>query len=185
MIANGRFKRSVIVLFKAVIVTSLFALIGLLVVFFGLSILDISSLVITSALIHGWVAQVFMLATVESRSRLEMVRYSKQVLFRTILSSSVAIVIAYVFRSAVGVIVAETIMTLLVTVWIFKPILSSMRFPVFSVLRLAAKNFKQKDWQVSAVLFWGSIFSFFGINLIVCSLNCVGNSSPEFINLIK
>lgn len=165
ILVGGRYRKSLILLWQAAIVTTITILIAWSASLFGLSILGISSMTLLWALIHGWAQQIFMLAVIDTRSRLQMTRYSWQIFSKTILSSAVALIIAYMGGGAVGIIIGELIITLLLTAQLFRQMLQQAGMTIMLVSMLSFKMFRMRSFWVAMSLFAGTTLVFLSTNI--------------------
>lgn len=162
--AIGRYRKGIIILGRAGIVTSAVAIITCLIPMFGLSPLSVPAFPFLLAIIHGWSQQLFMLIVIDSRSRLEMIRYSWQILARTILSSGAAIIVALMGGGALSIVAAEMLTTFLMTARMLDHLLHATRLSISTFAALSKNSFNKKEWHVSAVLLGGGILSFLTIS---------------------
>jgi O-antigen/teichoic acid export membrane protein len=144
-----------------VIAAGCFLVSSVLTLVAGASILGIQRATIMSGLLHGLSQQVFLIATIESRSRGQPIRYAGQNLIRGFLIFSGGILAALTWRSALGVILVEAGVSLAMT--------SGILFGMFRSVHLsAAVAYQLSIMRVSRVR-WGSA----GALLIVTTIGFV------------
>ena len=164
MFAVGRYRKGVIILGKAGIVTSATALALCLIPLLGVSLLGLSAMAFMFSVLHGWGQQIFMFVVIDSRSRLEMMRYSNQILVRTVSSFSGVVIVAVIGGGAISIVVVELVITVLLTTRMINHLLHTTLLSVPVFVRLSKKGFNKEEWHVATVLFAGAILSFLSIS---------------------
>ena len=164
-IIRHRERTSVVLLMQCLIVATACALLGLLLAAAGLDIAGLSPTLLAIGIIHGFSQQVFMIATVESRSRGQPLTFALQTLVRAIVVLAVSICVGVLLKSTVAVLIVESIITLLLSHWIFKGVYQ--RGHVDSVLAfcLAIRRMRHIPWSSSVALLAISALSFFLMNI--------------------
>lgn len=162
--AEGRYRKGIIILGRAGIVTSITALAVSLVPLSGYSPLGVTALAFLFAVLHGWGQQIYMLVVIDIRSRLEMMRYSWQILVRAVFSAAVAVIVAAMGGGAIGIVVAELVITVMLTAKMMEHLLNSTRLSITTFTKLSAKGFNKTEWQVSMVLLVGTVLAFLSIS---------------------
>ena len=160
MFALGRYRKGLVILGKSGIITSLAALAMCLAPLFDLSPLNVPTEAFLFAILHGWAQQIFMLVVINSRSRLQMSRYSLQMLFRTLLSSAAAVIVGVMGKGGVSIVAAEAIITILMAIVMIVYLLRTIGFSVPVFYKLCKKGFIKKEWYVSIVLLIGTTLAF-------------------------
>ena len=97
------------------IVTTGCAIIGLLLVAAGFSVAGLTSNFLAIGIFHGLSQQVFLIATVESRSRGESLYFARQNLERAGIALAISCGIGALFESAAAVLLAEAMVSYLLT----------------------------------------------------------------------
>jgi len=163
LFAEGRYREGLFSLCKAVIVTTSSALLMSVCSLWNFPVLGVSGFFLCCGIVHGWSQQIFMLAAIDTRSRLEMMRYAKQVLFRTVAASVVAIGVAVSDGGPVGIVLAETIVTLLIAVRLISTITRDIA--KLFLWKNSMRNFKKSDFSAALLLFAGTSLAFFSVNI--------------------
>lgn len=165
MFAHQRYRRGLVILGKACMITSVVALLLCVTPVFGYVPLNVAGLALLIAVIHGWAQQSFMLVVLDSRSRLEMVPYSLQILLRTVLCCVVASGVAALGGGALGILLAELAVTVVLSVNLMKKMLQGIGFSWAVFAGLCKKGFTKKEWHVAAILLLGTTLSFLSISV--------------------
>ncbi len=163
--AAGRYRKGIVILGKAGIVTSVTALAICFIPLFGFSLLGVPPLTFMFAVVHGWGQQIFMLVLIDSRSRLEMTRYSLQVLARTFLSFVTTVIVLMLGGDAISIVFSEMIITVLISAKIIRCSLHAAHLSISVFFRLSKKGYNQKEWYVSVVLLAGAVLSFLSVSV--------------------
>jgi len=160
---GGRYKAGLISLSKAVIVTTIFALLMFAYSLLDLPIAGISGLLLCCAITHGWSQQVFMLTLIDARSRLEMTHYAKQSLFKTISTFLVAMVVLMFGGGVVGIAIAEIAVALLVGMALISKTTKNIKKSLLWVA--AIRGFKGKEIKTATQIFTCAFLAFLGTNI--------------------
>jgi len=113
LFSSGKYRTGLIFLCKAMIVTTFTASLMSAYSLLNFSIAGVSGLLLCCAIAHGWSQQIFMLVLIDTRSRLEMTRYAKQSLLKTVSAFLTAMVVAMFGAGVTGIVIAEIFVTLL------------------------------------------------------------------------
>jgi len=138
----------------------------LLLGFAGLSPLQVAGLGgggLTIGLFHGLSQQLFLLSTVESRSRGETLRYSYQLIWRAMFIVLVAVVVGWETDSAVLTLLAEAVVSTVLAFGILFRSMTSAR--VMLLARLATRQFARIKWTSALTLMGVTVVTFALINL--------------------
>jgi len=141
------------------------ALIGLLVAFSNMSAGSISSTAILVGTVHGLAQQLFLIATTESRSNNEPVRYARQHLLRSLLMSAAGIAAALLFGSAEAVLIAEAVVGYAAVLIILAAVRRRFGLPLAKVAPLALRSFKRVNWLSMGTLLIYALISAVIVNL--------------------
>lgn len=95
-------------------------LVGLVLVAVTAVLLDIEGTFIALGLVHGLSQQLFLIATVESRSRGDAIRYAKQNLLRSAVLFCASFVIAFQAGSAAALLIVEATITIILSLRFLK-----------------------------------------------------------------
>lgn len=161
--SDGRYRQGLVLLCKAIVVTTVTALLASSVSLFHLPILGLSGLLLCCSIFHGWSQQVFILTVIDTRSRLEMMRYAKQILFKTVLVSVVAVIVAMLGGGAISVIFAELLMTLLFCAKFLGVITGSAKKRL--IFAVGVRSFTRRDFSTALTLFVSTILIFLSTNI--------------------
>jgi O-antigen/teichoic acid export membrane protein len=111
-------------------------------------------------LVHGLSQQLFMLASVESRSRGEPLRFAMQSLTRSLLIIAAGLATAFATKSAAGVPVAEAIVSLMIAHRILWQTVADTRPATYGLMQLALRRLPKLDWRAAFVLLLVSLLGF-------------------------
>ena len=163
LFAEGRYRNGLIALCKAITVTTTSAFLISAFSLLNIPVLGVSGFLFCCSIVHGWSQQVFMLAVIDTRSRLEMMRYAKQVLFKTVVASFVAGGIAALGGGPLGIIFAELFVTLLLSMRLIAAITRNVerRF----LWKISVRSFKGNDFSTALTLFLSTLLMFFSTNI--------------------
>lgn len=121
--------------------------------------------VVMIALFHGLSQQLFLVATVESRSRGESLRFAHQNLIRTLILLPAGVTVAAVSDAAPAVLAAEAIMSALLAVWLLRGQLRTMPIGIISVGLLAWHRINRVPWRSALALLAVSTLGFLLTNI--------------------
>lgn len=161
---HGRYRRGIILLSRGAIVTSLVVLCLAVLPFLGAQPLGMVGIAFALSLMHGWGQQIFMLSVIESKSRLEMKRYSVYIFTKVALSTVGGIAASVASENALLVVAAEFIITLIITIGVAKKILYKYRLHLAVVVLIAVKEQTTREWKTASVLLVTSLLAFFSFN---------------------
>ena len=146
-LALGRRRSAGMMIWQSLIGTFAIGIVGVLTSGLGVSLGSMSSSAIFFGVMHGVAQQVFLIATTESRSDNDTLRYSLQSLTRAILIFVVAVPISLEFRSALSVIILECLITAGLAVIISRK--TSIRLSISSSKSfvLALRSLRRANWK--------------------------------------
>src|SRR3569623_1339254 len=107
--------------------------------------------------VHGLSQQLFVLASVESRSRGEPLRFAAQSLVRALLVLAAGLLAAFALRSAAWVVVAELAVSIVLSHVLLRHTLGPR---MFAVLRIGIARWRRIDWRAAWVLLLVSLLGF-------------------------
>jgi O-antigen/teichoic acid export membrane protein len=131
---------------------------------FGISFAGLSPTLVVIALLHGLSQQLFVVATVESRSRGASLRFAYQNLVRAVLMLPAAIAVA-LFADAAAVLATEALTSMLLVAWLLRKQLKAIPISIRSLAILAWHRLPRAAWRSALALLAVSILSFLLINL--------------------
>lgn len=166
LFARRRFRRACTLILSGLYVTTTTALAGSVIgILASVHLLGVYWLIPAAGLLHGWAQQGFLLSLIESRSRLDMMRYAKHTLCRTILTISAGTAALYGGLGVVGAVLAETSVTLLIFFYLIPTTTRASGLQLATQLHLAAKRLAKIDWRASTTLLTNSLVSFFSFGI--------------------
>ncbi|NYT38027.1 hypothetical protein ERD78_14185 [Allopusillimonas soli] len=165
MMVRGRFKSSAALLAQCIVVASGCAALALVLAFAGVRAPSFPVHVTLLGLMHGLSQQCFIIATIESRSRWETMRYAYQNLARGLAVVMISTLLADFTRAAYPILVAEIIITLSLAQLILWKAFRRIGFRYISAIRLALNRFRRVQWKAAATLLLISVITFALLNV--------------------
>jgi O-antigen/teichoic acid export membrane protein len=126
------------------------ALIG--AVLCGISIHAFSPPLLVVGILHGCAQQIFVIATVESRSRGDALRFSLENLLRALAIISVGFGIALKTGSAIDVVVVESLLTLAISVGLLRRSATHTHLNALQLYQLALRRLPRAPWRAAMTL---------------------------------
>lgn len=154
MAARGRLRRSLVLLAQSMLVACLCAGVLLALLVTGVGAAGLSAPVLAIAVMHGLSQQVFLVATVESRSLGQPVRYSLQYLGRAAAVTALSAAVASAFGSAAAALAVEAAISLAMTVAILSHMASAHGQRAAVLLAAAWRALARANWR-TALIFLG------------------------------
>lgn len=111
-------------------------------------------------IVHGLSQQLFVVASVESRSRGEPLRFAVQSLIRSVIIVAAGLMAARMTRSASAVVIAEAVVSLALAHGLLWQTLGHAALGVAATLRIALDRIRRIDWRAAWVLLLVSLLSF-------------------------
>lgn len=145
-LARGRRRAATIQIVQAIVGTAAVALIGFTAASFHLSFGSISTSAIGLGVFHGASQQLFLIATTESRSNNEPVRFALQSLSRATAMVIVAFPIAVSTGSSTAVIGSEGLVTLSAALLIYRQVWRNLDVPLSLTVCLAFRSIGRVRW---------------------------------------
>jgi O-antigen/teichoic acid export membrane protein len=149
--ARGRMRRPLLLTAQAVIVACACACVALLVAAARVPFAGLAGVLLAAGVIHGLSQQVFLVATVESRSLSQPVRFALQNLVRAGLVATGGAAMAVLTRSAAPVLAAEAAISLVLAATIFLRMAETHRVRVGGTLALAWRTMPRANWDTALV----------------------------------
>ena len=140
------------------------AVLGLLATLTGFSVAGLGSNGMALGVLHGLSQQSFLIATLESRSRGEPLRFAMQNLWRSIALLGVGPAVAVATGSAPWVLGAEAVVSLVLTQGFLRTVLGRTSLTTGFVYRLALRRLRQVSWSSALALLGVSVTGFMSIN---------------------
>lgn len=141
-----------ILMIQAMLVALVCAVPAIGVGFAGISVFGLRLEGITVAVLHGLSQQIFVLATVESRSRGEPLRFSLQNLSRATLVVCGAVIIAWRSQSPTTTLLVEALLSFFVSWAITGKILRANRIRSWLLINLVLRGMSRIRWSDSLAL---------------------------------
>lgn len=149
-----------ILLMQCLMVALICALLGLVLSFMGMEAAGVNRGMLATSILHGLSQQAFLLASIESRSRGEPLRFSMQQLQRGVFISVSGGIAAYSLESSVVVLQVEAIISLLLSWKILAGIWKKQIVSVSAISYLAVTRVSRIPWRSATVLFAVMVTSF-------------------------
>ncbi len=154
-----------VLLMQSVLVATICAALGVaLVVLSELSLAGLTPILLVIALIHGLSLQLFLIVTVESRSRGEPLRFAYQNLIRALVLLLAGSAVAALGLGATVVLITEAVSSLLLAIWLFRKQFDAIPMRLVSALSLAWRRFPRLPWHSALVLLAVASFGFLATN---------------------
>jgi O-antigen/teichoic acid export membrane protein len=131
----------------------------------GLSIGTFSPLLLIVGIVHGCTQQIFLIATVESRSRGDAVRFSRDNIIRALALLSFGILVAVLTGSGIAVLVAEAVLTLSFSVVLLRRSATYARLDMWRLYNLALRRMPRAPWRAAMTLMAITGVAFLLVNL--------------------
>lgn len=171
----GNNNKSLILLIQGILIAILCLFIGGSICFFSPMLLTLGPLGIFVGIINGFSQQVFLLATIESRSVGKYVIFSLQNLFRAFLVILTTLFVAYFIGSAIVTLLVESLVTIIISYGILYRIFNHYDISILNTVVEAMKKILSINWESSLALMLIMILAFALTNidrwLVVISLS--------------
>lgn len=165
LLAHGREQRGMRLLAQTIAVASWIALLSLLAAATGLSLFDLTAEELMLGVIHGWAQLTFLTLAFESRSRLDMMRYARDMAGRNTAIAVAGAVVAGLGFGARGVVLAEIAGTLLFCIVIGRFALARARVGLRWLLRALAVHRSRLPWRAALLMCAGALVMFASFNV--------------------
>lgn len=131
----------------------------------GASFRAFSPVLLVAGILHGCAQQVFAIATVESRSRGNALRYSLQNLLRALALVTAGSGVALWTGSAIEIVVAESLLTLVMSVALLQRSATYTRLNARQLHCLAVRMIPRAPWRAAMMLLAITGLAFFLVNV--------------------
>ncbi|KGD63455.1 hypothetical protein Y5S_03264 [Alcanivorax nanhaiticus] len=159
----GRFRSSLVLLLQSLMVSIVCFLVGSLLPVLGGEAAGLASAGLLAGLLHGLSQQTFLLATIESRSRGESIRFSNQNLYRACIVLGAGYIASTYRYSSTDVILAEALVSIGLSVLHLSATFRRGKYSFSILLAVALARFSKIDWasaiSLAAVIVIGFIFA--------------------------
>ncbi|MDP9087171.1 MAG: hypothetical protein M3O26_00290 [Pseudomonadota bacterium] len=152
LLLRNRRRVAVIALTQCVIVASACFLVACAISYAYVALPGISRTTLLVGLFHGLSQQVFLVVTIDSRSRGQPIRYAGQNLARAFLVLAAAIPVALVWNTALYVILIEGLISIALTSMILADMFRSARLSAATALHAAIRRMSRVQWHSAAAL---------------------------------
>lgn len=159
-IVKRRERPGLVLLAQCVLVAAGCAIVGVAAAAIGMAAAGLSPPLLTIAVLHGFAQQVFLVATVESRSRGMPVRFARQNLVRASGVLVMGSLAALGGGAAFWVLAVETLVTLALALWTLHRIFSSAGMPASFAYGLALRRLPRVNWRSASALLSVTVVSF-------------------------
>lgn len=163
-IFHGRERAAAILLMQNLFVTLMCFLAVLTLVTSGLLSVGFSARLLSIGVLHGLSQQMFLLATIESRSRGRPLLFANQNLVRASIALTASISMALWLETAEAALIAEAIVSLLLAHNVLRGVWQRANVKVPALCRLALRRLKQVPWSTAMALLAVSFAGFFLLN---------------------
>jgi O-antigen/teichoic acid export membrane protein len=161
-LARGQRRRALVLLGQSLLVAAACAVIGLLAALLPRAIAGLSGLAFAVAVLNGLSQQAFLVATTESRSAGEPLRYARQNFVRALAIVLASALVAKTTGSASLVLGVEAVLSLAVSLAIVRRAAHRVRLPLAALWRAGADRLAHAPWHTALV--------FLGISVIASLL---------------
>lgn len=165
MIVHCRERHGLILVAQCLIVAFVCALIGILAVGIISPIGDLLPAILFVGVLHGFSQQIFLVITVESRSRGEPFRFAMQNLVRSVLIVSVGFIVAIFTESAVYTLIAELLLSIFLVHNMLRTMFRNAVLPISVASRAALNQLKDIPWSSALALLSVGVVSFILLNI--------------------
>lgn len=154
-----------VLLMQCVLVATICTALGAAAVLFSeISLAGLPPILLVTAMIHGLSLQLFLVATVESRSRGQPLRFAYQNLIRALLLLGAGSAVAASGLGATAVLTAEAVSSLLLAIWLFRKQFYAIPMRLTVAITLAWRRFPLIPWRSALALLAVASFSFLATN---------------------
>jgi len=165
LLARGRERAALVLLLQAVWVGAACALVAVLPAALAAGIVQAHPMVAVLGVLHGLSQQLFVVATVESRSRGDALRYAWQNLVRAGPVVGGGALVAWATGSPALVLATEAVLSLALIGGILGALLRRGRCSLGLLATLARRGWRRPAWATAGVMLTVSIVSFVLLNL--------------------
>lgn len=152
MIVRRRERPGLVLLVQCIIVACACGFAGIIAAAAGMSVAGLLPLAVAIGVLHGVSQQVFVIATVESRSRGEPVRFAMQNLVRAVAVIGAGAITAIETDSAVWCLAAEAVVSLALTQRTLSTTFRRAAMRVSIAYRIALRRFSHLQWRSALAL---------------------------------
>lgn len=151
-LVHGRARRAAILLMQALVAAALCAVALVLPSLAGLGIGELPPALAAIGVVHGLSQQVFLIATVDCRSRGEPMTFALEMLLRATIVFAVSVAIGAAWGSAAAVLLAEAAITFALTARILRGVWRGAGIGWRAALALAIRHKRAIRWNAALAL---------------------------------
>ena len=137
---------------QCAIVAAACCALGLLAAGLGLKVAGMSPALLAVGLLSGLSQQLFLIATVESRSRGEALRFSLQNLLRAVAALGLSVLVAVTTGSALAALAVDALVTIALSAGYFQRSLAHVKWSALAVGVLALRRLRRVQWRSALTL---------------------------------
>lgn len=162
---RGQEHRGLVLAAQCNLVALVCSIVGLLATLLGMSLTGISPLLLAMGILHGLSQQVFLVATVESRSRGQAMRFAQQNLIRALAALLLGVGVAASTGSALASLATEAAVSMVLSVHFFRRSAARSFLGSNAIFCLAMRRLRRVSWRSAITLMAISAVSFLLINV--------------------
>jgi len=163
-LVRGQERRALVLATQCLLVALACCVVGLIATLPGAIVIGMTPELVAVGLLHGLAHQVFLVASVESRSREDVLRFARQNMTRAVAALALSIALAIWTGSAVAVLLFDAMVTLAMALRFFAQALARTRLGTIDVLCLATRCLHRIRWRSAMTLMVVMVVSFFVLN---------------------
>jgi O-antigen/teichoic acid export membrane protein len=166
MLVRGRELAASILLLQCIIVAISCCLVASSITAVNdLSLAGLPSPLVILSLIHGLSNQLFLVVSLENRSRGQTLLFATQNLVRAFSVLFAGVIAAVLFRDATSILIAEVLTTLLIFLYILRNRFYNITVGFLNLISIALTNLSRINWTTAFTLFVVNIGFFVFVNL--------------------
>lgn len=159
-LVRGRERRAMVLAAQCHLVAAGLALAGLTAAALGLVPAGMSGGLMAAGVLHGLAQQNFLVATTESRSRGELLRFSLQNLLRAVLVLAASAVVAWGTGSALATLLVDALLSAALAGRYWAVAAARTRFHLRAALAIGRHRLTAIDWRAAATLMFAMSVAF-------------------------
>jgi O-antigen/teichoic acid export membrane protein len=165
MIVRQRERAGGVLLMQCTLVAAACAAVGAAVVVTGgVSLAGLSPTLLMVALIHGLSQQLFLIATIDSRSRNQPLRFARQNLERALAVLAAGVAVSALGGAASMVLATESVISLALAAWLLRQQFHAIPLRFVTAMRLAWRRLPTTRWRSALALLAVASLGFLVIN---------------------
>ncbi|MGY4830609.1 lipopolysaccharide biosynthesis protein [Sphaerotilaceae bacterium SBD11-9] len=163
-LVRGQELRALVRAAQCGIVATACCLAGLAAAALGLSIAGMAPALLAVGLLHGLSQQCFLVATIESRSRGDALRFANQNLLRAVIAMALSLAVALQTGSALQALLADALATMAMSLGFFRRSLGHAGVKAAKVAILATRRLARVNWRSALTLMLTMVVGFGMLN---------------------